>query len=82
MSQHSSSNAEYRDDDEQRHPICTHCAGIIGVYEPVWIQLTDGSLRESSLLNLAKDAPLGQSITRIWHAGCLAADTIAFSHDT
>lgn len=78
VSQHSSTHAGHRDDDDhQTHPVCAPCANVIGVYEPIWMKLTDISLRQSSLLNLAKGTPPGQSITGIWHAGCLATSHIS-----
>lgn len=63
-------------------PVCSHCADIIGVYEPVGIKLTDGSPRESSLLNLVKDTPLGATIIRIWHRACLATEAVVPATDT
>ena len=83
VSQHGPTDGGRRENDEPpSRPVCAHCADIIGVYERVWVKLTDGSLRESSLLNLAKDTPPGQSITGIWHADCIAADAVARCHET
>ncbi|HET9103693.1 MAG TPA: hypothetical protein VFN55_10100 [Solirubrobacteraceae bacterium] len=55
---------------------CVHCAEVIGVYEPMWIQTSDGTLRETSMLNLAAETPAGRALRGVWHLGCLAAETI------
>jgi hypothetical protein len=47
--------------------VCTRCGDRIGVYEPLWIALADGTLRASSYLNLDEhqlDEP-----ARLWHHG-------------
>ena len=53
---------------------CTHCGDRIGVYEPAWLELSDGTLRPSSILNLGQDIPPGEAYSRLWHLGCLAPD--------
>jgi hypothetical protein len=53
---------------------CSHCGDRIGVYEPAWLELADGTLRSSSFLNLPHDLPAGERAARLWHLGCLAPD--------
>jgi hypothetical protein len=55
-------------------PACTRCGDRIGVYEPFWVQLVDGTLRSSSYLNLDQDLGRQQSPLRQWHRGCLALE--------
>ncbi len=40
------------------------------------MELTDGTLRATSLLNLRHDVPAGKRYSRLWHLGCLAPDTL------
>jgi hypothetical protein len=63
-------------DQNQTCPVCACCGIIVGVFEPMWMELTDGTLRPSSLLNVAGDTPMGETCTRMWHFGCLAPDEI------
>jgi hypothetical protein len=44
------------------------CGDRIGVYEPIWLELRDGSLHRSSYLNL-EDHP-GYDPSRLWHLDC------------
>jgi hypothetical protein len=37
-------------------PGCAHCEEVIGVYEPVWLVLPDGTSRKGSLITLGCDA--------------------------
>jgi hypothetical protein len=64
------------DDEKQTRSVCANCRDILGVYEPIWIELTDGTLRSSSLLNISSDTPSGESCTRMWHLDCLDHDAI------
>lgn len=52
--------------------VCARCGDRIGVYEPLWLELADGTLHSTSYLNLAK-YDLHQE-PRLWHLGCLAPD--------
>jgi hypothetical protein len=56
--------------------LCTHCGDRIGVYEPAWLELTDGSVRASSFLNLERDMGQSENGWRLWHVGCLAPDAM------
>ncbi len=49
--------------------VCARCGDRIGVYEPLWIALADGTLRASSYLNL--DEHELDERARLWHHGCL-----------
>jgi hypothetical protein len=62
--------------------LCTHCGDRIGVYEPAWLEHTDGSIRASSLLNMDPDARHAENRSRLWHLGCLAPDEISGISDT
>jgi hypothetical protein len=55
-------------------PGCSRCGDRIGVYDPFWMQLADGTLRSSSYLNLQWDLRPGQSLLRVWHRGCVALE--------
>jgi hypothetical protein len=48
---------------------CAMCGNRIGVYEPIWLELADGSLVRSSYLNLGEHA--GHDGSRLWHFDCL-----------
>ena len=52
------------------HPVCSACGDRIGVYEPVWLQLEDGSFTASALLRI--DCARAQP--RLFHFGCLTGD--------
>jgi hypothetical protein len=47
---------------------CVHCRDVIGVYEPIRVLLTDGTLREGSRLTLGED--LGAPGTLALHESC------------
>lgn len=50
---------------------CSHCGDRIGVYERIWVRHRDGTLEESSFLNIRDRAlPI-----QLFHLGCLAPDT-------
>jgi hypothetical protein len=51
---------------------CAACGERIGVYEPLWWELPDGSIVDSALLALRKDARSGHAHSRFYHHGCLA----------
>jgi hypothetical protein len=61
---------------EDRKPllVCARCGDRIGVYEPLWAELADGTLHSSSYLNLARCDLHHES--RFWHLGCLAPDAV------
>ena len=55
-------------------PVCGRCGDRIGVYEPIWLALDDGTLVASALLNLDDHGPRIQGDPRLFHVGCLDAD--------
>jgi hypothetical protein len=57
-------------------PACSRCHDRVGVYEPFWLQLADGTLRSSSYLNLHRDLPPGQNLVRLWHRGCAGLEDV------
>lgn len=59
-------------DDSSRSLLCAMCGDRIGVYEPLWLEMVDGSLHRSSYLNLG-DHP-GHDPSRLWHLDCLVPD--------
>ena len=59
-------------DDSSRWLLCAMCGDRIGVYEPLWLELVDGSLHRSCYLNLG-DHP-GHDPSRLWHLDCLSPD--------
>jgi len=50
--------------------LCARCRDRIGVHEPLWLELADGTLCSSSYLNL--DRHEWHERSRLWHHGCLA----------
>jgi hypothetical protein len=54
--------------------LCAACGDRIGMYEPLWCELPDGTLGLSSYLNLSCEQRRGRS--RLWHLGCLAPDAV------
>jgi hypothetical protein len=52
------------------HPVCSACGDRIGVYEPVWLELEDGTVTTSALLQIdwARTEP------RLFHLSCLEVD--------
>jgi hypothetical protein len=56
-------------------PRCARCGDAIGVYEPVWWELSDGSITDSGLLALGYD-PGRHSDSRFYHRGCLAPEEV------
>lgn len=48
---------------------CASCGDRVGVYEPLWLELADGSLHRSSFLNLGDFR--GYDSARVWHLDCL-----------
>jgi hypothetical protein len=59
---------------------CAQCGDRIGVYEPIWLELADGSLHRSSFLNLG-DYP-GYDQSRLWHLDCLIPEVMPRSDGT
>ena len=52
-------------------PVCVVCGDRIGVYEPIWLALDDGTVVASALLNLDDHRPGIQRDPRLFHVGCL-----------
>jgi hypothetical protein len=52
------------------YPVCSACGDRIGVYEPVWLQLEDGTVTASALLQIDR----ARTEPRLFHLGCLAVD--------
>ncbi len=48
---------------------CAMCGDRIGVYEPIWLELADGSLHRSSYLNLGEHPEHYEA--QFWHLDCL-----------
>lgn len=57
-------------------PGCSRCGDRIGVYEPFWLQLDDGTMRSSSYLNLHRDLRRGERMLALWHRGCVALEEV------
>lgn len=55
-------------DESDDRPLCGCCREIIGVYEPIWVILSDGSEREGSRLTLCKELDYPDSVAV--HARC------------
>ena len=47
---------------------CSECHDRVGVYEPIWVLLADGSERRGSPLTLADE--LGSPGALVLHEGC------------
>ena len=60
------------------HPRCAHCGDRIGIYELMWMQQADGTLANTTVLNLDDEQRLDDS-SRFFHVGCLAPDEIPHS---
>ena len=60
------------------HPRCAHCGDRIGIYEPMWMQQADGTLANTTVLNL-EDGLWQEQSARFFHVGCLAPDEIPHS---
>ncbi len=62
-------------DTSNPRPLCETCGDRIGVYEPIWLELPDGTITPTSLLALRHDGgDPGGGI--YYHQGCLAPDRI------
>jgi len=49
--------------------VCAGCGDRVGVYEPAWVELDDGSLRPSAQL---RDGTLDAGrARRLWHPACV-----------
>jgi hypothetical protein len=55
-------------------PVCGVCGDRIGVYEPIWLALDDGTLVASAVLNLDDHRAVMHGEPRLFHAGCLESD--------
>ena len=55
-------------------PVCGVCGDRIGVYEPIWLALDDGTLVASALLNLDDHQAEMHGDPRLFHEGCLGSD--------
>jgi hypothetical protein len=62
--------------------LCTNCGDRIGVYEPARLELTDGSIRVSFVLNIDPDPRHAENRLRRWHLGCLTPDAISGTSDS
>jgi hypothetical protein len=51
-------------------PVCGVCGDRIGVYEPIWLALDDGTLVASALLNLDDHRARIDGDPRLFHIGC------------
>jgi hypothetical protein len=56
--------------DDHPRPRCAVCSEVIGVYEPVWIEHSSGSLRRTSLLRL--DRAEREGAAAIYHDDCVS----------
>jgi len=54
---------------------CARCGDRIGVYEPLWVELGDGTLHSSSYLELG--GYKSHEPWRLWHQGCLFPDAVS-----
>jgi hypothetical protein len=52
-------------------PVCWACGDRIGVYEPIWLTLDDGTVVMTALLNLDDHRSRMQSDARLFHVSCL-----------
>jgi hypothetical protein len=52
-------------------PVCGACGDRIGVYEPIWLALDDGTFVPSALLNLDEHRSTIQGDPRLFHVGCV-----------
>jgi hypothetical protein len=52
-------------------PVCGVCGDRIGVYEPIWLALDDGTLVASALLKLDDHRETIHGDPRMFHVGCL-----------
>jgi hypothetical protein len=55
-------------------PVCGVCGDRIGVYEPIWLALDDGTLVTSALLNLDDHRAKMHGDPHLFHVGCLDTD--------
>lgn len=59
---------------------CISCGERIGVYEPIWLQHADGTVANTSLLNLDDEHVRGEHSPRLFHLGCLVPNEIPRMH--
>jgi hypothetical protein len=52
-------------------PVCCACGDRIGVYEPIWLTLDDGTVVVSALLNLDDYRSRMRPDARLFHVSCL-----------
>jgi len=55
--------------------ICAFCGERIGVYERIRVELADGTIERSSLLNL--DADTRRRVRTVWHLECAQRESAA-----
>jgi hypothetical protein len=53
------------------NPVCGVCGDRIGVYEPIWLALDDGTLVASALLNLDDHEAAIHGVPQLFHMGCV-----------
>lgn len=58
------------------NPVCATCGDRIGVYEPIWIEQTDGTLTTTGLLEMSQHSDGEPHAVRLYHFGCLAPNRI------
>jgi len=51
--------------------VCGVCGDRIGVYEPIWLALDDGTLVASALLNLDDHRAAIHGEPQLFHMGCV-----------
>jgi len=54
--------------------VCGVCGDRIGVYEPIWLALDDGTFVASALLNLDEHRSRINGDPRLFHADCIDPD--------
>ena len=52
-------------------PVCGVCGDRIGVYEPIWLALDDGTLVASALLKLDEHRARIHGDPQLFHLACL-----------
>ena len=51
-------------------PVCGTCGDRIGVYEPIWLALDDGTYVRSALLRLDEYRARHDDAPALFHLGC------------
>ncbi len=53
---------------------CDRCGDRIGVYEPIWWRMPDGSIVPSAFLPMRSSREFGRGSSRYFHAACLVPE--------